>query len=589
MGSTSGSRTIFTTVCATRSAMVGIPKGRIPPLAFGISTRRTGGAKYDPDDIRFQTLKRFLFRSFSKAAMETPSTPAAPWFSFTCSQASQTRRLEMSYGFASDIGSSRRRLADFFGWKIGSLRSARVTGPRRYYEPVRPCATHPVLCLWRGRHLRALPWHRSTGSHVPHKSLSSGSRRLDTGCRPASRQASAGLGPKGRSRLWFRQHLEWLSIRHRRFTHVRLPDTHLTASHPPFPSTLTTPAVILERLVAVWTLILQSEPEGPALISCAARLLRSDSTFANLLLAPSWRTDLGHLEGDIAAVADDLRADLDQLLLQAGQGPVLDWLGYRQRAQEVAEVIGQGVKLETHRISSERAAGQPRPVDRVLAFLDPLLGRAALIVEGHDPLGRARQVGHDEADAGVEFARMPLDLGHDAARHLPTLRPVAEAGVVAPDLDRRTADGTLEQVADAFLQHTVGRQPDRVVEALGFQELVNLGVCKSGIGAKIEARDLAPIARHDRFEHVLTAVRAMYVTGTQGAAFQIAELVEEEQRMIAGAGVMAVPDAHLLLAVRRADARIHVEHDASGRATAMHSVDPLPGKIEERRKVPFRR
>src|ERR1700732_838336 len=69
MGSTSGSRTIFTTVCATRSAMVGIPKGRIPPLAFGISTRRTGGAKYDPDDIRFQILKRFLFRSFSKAAM----------------------------------------------------------------------------------------------------------------------------------------------------------------------------------------------------------------------------------------------------------------------------------------------------------------------------------------------------------------------------------------------------------------------------------------------------------------------------------------------------------------------------------------
>src|ERR1700720_370946 len=111
--------------------MVGIPKGRIPPLAFGISTRRTGGAKYDPDDIRFQTLKRFLFRSFSKAAMEPPSTPAAPWFSFTCSQASQTRRLEMSYGFASDIGSSRRRLADFFGWKIGSLRSARGTGPRR--------------------------------------------------------------------------------------------------------------------------------------------------------------------------------------------------------------------------------------------------------------------------------------------------------------------------------------------------------------------------------------------------------------------------------------------------------------------------
>ena len=37
--------------------------------------------------------------------------------------------------------------------------------------------------------------------------------------------------------------------------------------------------------------------------------------------------DLGHLEGDIAAVADDLRADLDQLLLQARQRPILDRLG----------------------------------------------------------------------------------------------------------------------------------------------------------------------------------------------------------------------------------------------------------------------
>jgi hypothetical protein len=36
-----------------------------------------------------------------------------------------------------------------------------------------------------------------------------------------------------------------------------------------------------------------------------------------------WDGDLGHLEGNIAAVADDIRADLDQLLLQAGQRPVL--------------------------------------------------------------------------------------------------------------------------------------------------------------------------------------------------------------------------------------------------------------------------
>jgi hypothetical protein len=70
----------------------------------------------------------------------------------------------------------------------------------------------------------------------------------------------------------------------------------------------------------------------------------------------SWHGDLGHLEGDIATVVNNLRANVDQLLLQAGQGPVLDWLGRRQRAQEVAEIVGQRVELETHSIGSERTA-----------------------------------------------------------------------------------------------------------------------------------------------------------------------------------------------------------------------------------------
>jgi hypothetical protein len=46
---------------------------------------------------------------------------------------------------------------------------------------------------------------------------------------------------------------------------------------------------------------------------------------------------------------------------------------------------------------------------------------------------------------------------------------------------------------------------------------------------------------------------------------------------------MAVPHAQLLFAVRRADARIHAEHNAS-RRTAMNLVDPLAGKIGKRRE-----
>ena len=40
---------------------------------------------------------------------------------------------------------------------------------------------------------------------------------------------------------------------------------------------------------------------------------------------------------------------------------------------------------------------------------------AALVIEADDPLGRARQVGHDEADTGISSPGMPFDLGYDAA------------------------------------------------------------------------------------------------------------------------------------------------------------------------------
>jgi hypothetical protein len=42
--------------------------------------------------------------------------------------------------------------------------------------------------------------------------------------------------------------------------------------------------------------------------------------------------DLGHLENDIAAVANDLGAGLDQLLSERRQRPLLGCLGQRERA-----------------------------------------------------------------------------------------------------------------------------------------------------------------------------------------------------------------------------------------------------------------
>ena len=61
------------------------------------------------------------------------------------------------------------------------------------------------------------------------------------------------------------------------------------------------------------------------------------------------------------------------------------------------------MKLEPHGVGCERPARQPRPFDRAFAFLDPLLARAALVVERDHALGRAAHVRPDEADARIKF------------------------------------------------------------------------------------------------------------------------------------------------------------------------------------------
>ena len=49
-------------------------------------------------------------------------------------------------------------------------------------------------------------------------------------------------------------------------------------------------------------------------------------------------------------VADDLRADLDQLLLQTRQRLVFDRLRCCQRSEKVAKVVGECMKLEPYGI-----------------------------------------------------------------------------------------------------------------------------------------------------------------------------------------------------------------------------------------------
>jgi len=66
--------------------------------------------------------------------------------------------------------------------------------------------------------------------------------------------------------------------------------------------------------------------------------------------------DLGHLEDGIAGVPHKPGAGLDQALAERGQRPRADLAGRCEGAQEVGEVVGQGVNLEPDGIGCKPTA-----------------------------------------------------------------------------------------------------------------------------------------------------------------------------------------------------------------------------------------
>jgi len=79
----------------------------------------------------------------------------------------------------------------------------------------------------------------------------------------------------------------------------------------------------------------------------------------------------------------------------------------------------------------------------VFAYLGKLFRRARSIVEDDDPFGGANVVGHNEANTGIEFAHMLLDLGENLAGSAPTGDPVPEVRVIPPRILGRSADQSL--------------------------------------------------------------------------------------------------------------------------------------------------
>src|SRR5258708_33731436 len=92
-------------------------------------------------------------------------------------------------------------------------------------------------------------------------------------------------------------------------------------------------------------------------------------------------------------------------------------------------------------LAPEPVAGEPRPVGRGLALLDPLLRRPAPVVEADDgPVGPG-QGGHDEADPREQLAEVMLDLGDHPPRPVPGRGPILKAPVAHQRGGARSAPG----------------------------------------------------------------------------------------------------------------------------------------------------
>ncbi len=83
------------------------------------------------------------------------------------------------------------------------------------------------------------------------------------------------------------------------------------------------------------------------------------------------------------------------------------------------------------------------------------------------------------------------------------------------------------------------------------------------------------ISRDDGLQNRFPAVGAVDVAGAQGAAFELPELVEDEQPVIAHAAEMTVPGRSFLCAVGGNDGTVPVQCDPLGWGAVINPVDPV--------------
>ena len=243
---------------------------------------------------------------------------------------------------------------------------------------------------------------------------------------------------------------------------------------------------------------------------------------------------------------------LHQPLLETRERPAFDPRRQDQSAPEVAQVVGQDAQLPAHLVCPEPMARQPRPVGGLLAFLDPLLRRAALVVEPDDRAARKDPVGHNEPDAREQLTPVVLHLGDNPSGGGPALRLVAETLVPHQRLAAWPSRRTKEDVFDRQLQRLVRRHANGIVHVALLERLVDRRPGERRVRPERHAPPRSLLSVNLRHEEVVPVVGARHVAGPQRGGQAVALVVEQKQRVGADGFKVPVLRAPFLCPMHRA-------------------------------------
>jgi len=79
-------------------------------------------------------------------------------------------------------------------------------------------------------------------------------------------------------------------------------------------------------------------------------------------------------------MAHNFRPDLDEPLPQRRQRPVPHRPRQHRLPQKITQIVGQHEQVQPHLVVHKVMARQPRPLDRVLALLDPLCCEVVYVI-----------------------------------------------------------------------------------------------------------------------------------------------------------------------------------------------------------------